>query len=139
MQLSIELVLGPGAANFLGALAAGDATPRSLDQDVPLMASSSALQDGAHTVWDLPATLRVPIMERARCFPHMKHDMVAPPNDAAAANGEPDALDLYRKPSAITAVFASALAISNTFFGWAHGAVYHGLGLLLGSQRDLQR
>ena len=61
---------------------------------VGLAASSSALHEGAHTVCDLPATLRVPMSERARCLPHMKHDMVAPPKDAAAANGEPEALDL---------------------------------------------
>ena len=106
---------------------------------LPLVASSSALHDGAHTVCDLPATLRVPIKERARCLPHIKQDMVAPPNDAAAAKGEPDALDLYRRPSAITAVFASALAIGYTFFGCAHGAFYDGFGLLLGGEGHLQR
>jgi hypothetical protein len=57
-------------------------------------ASSSALHDGAHTAWDLPRTLRVPISERARCLPHIKHDMVAAPKDVVAANGEPDTLDL---------------------------------------------
>ena len=57
-------------------------------------ASSSALQEGEHTAWDLPSTLRVPIIERARCLPHMKHDMVAAPKDVVAANGEPDTLDL---------------------------------------------
>lgn len=70
-------------------LAAGVAALR-----VGLDASSSALHEGAQTVCDLPATLRVPMSERARCLPHMKHDMVAPPKDAAAANGEPEALDL---------------------------------------------
>jgi hypothetical protein len=57
-------------------------------------ASSSPLQEGEHTAWDLPSTLRVPIRERARCFPHMKHDMVAAPNDVVAAKGEPETLDL---------------------------------------------
>ena len=57
-------------------------------------ASSSALHDGEHTAWDFPSTLRVPISERARCLPHMKHDMVAAPNEVVAANGEPDTLDL---------------------------------------------
>ncbi len=79
------------------------------------MASSSALQEGEHTACALPSTFRVPISERARCLPHMKQDMVAPPNDAAAAKGEPDTLDLYRNPSGRTAVFASALAIGRTF------------------------
>ena len=59
-----------------------------------LVASSSALHEGEHTACDLPSTLRVPICERGRCLPHMKHDMVAEPNDADAANGEPDTLDL---------------------------------------------
>jgi hypothetical protein len=58
------------------------------------VASSSALQEGAHTAWDLPKTFRVVINERALCLPHKKHDMVAPPKDAAAMNGEPDTLDL---------------------------------------------
>lgn len=102
-----------------------------------LDASSSALQEGAQTVCDFPATLRVPISERARCFPHMKHDMVAPPKDAAAANGEPDALDLYRRPSAITAVFASALAMRYTFFRWAHSAFDGCFGLQLCRKRSL--
>jgi len=57
-------------------------------------ASSSALHEGAHTAWDLPSTFRVPIMERARCLPHIKHDMVAAPKDVVAANGDPDTLDL---------------------------------------------
>ena len=47
-----------------------------------------------HTAWDLPSTLRVPICERGRCLPHIKHDMVAAPKDADAANGDPDTLDL---------------------------------------------
>jgi hypothetical protein len=63
-------------------------------QDDPFSVASSSLHDGAQTVCDLPATLRVPISERGRCLPHMKQDMVAPPNDAAAAKGEPEALDL---------------------------------------------
>jgi hypothetical protein len=36
----------------------------------------------------------VPISERARCLPHMKHDMVAAPKDVVAAKGEPDTFDL---------------------------------------------
>ena len=44
--------------------------------------------------WDLPSTFLVVMSERARCLPHKKHDMVAPPKDAAAMNGEPDTLDL---------------------------------------------
>lgn len=104
-----------------------------------LVASSSALQEGAQTVCDFPATLRVPMSERARCLPHMKHDMVAPPKDAAAANGDPEALDLYRRPSAITAVFASALAIGKTFSWGAHRAFYGCSGLQFGRQRGLQR
>ena len=75
------------------------------------MASSSALQVGEQTAWDLPNTLRVVINERARCLPHKKHDMVAPPNDAAAMNGEPDTFDLYRNPSGKTVVFDSAFAM----------------------------
>ena len=58
------------------------------------MASSNALHEGEQTACALPSTLRVPISERALCLPHMKQDMVAPPKDAAAANGEPDTLDL---------------------------------------------
>jgi len=57
-------------------------------------ASSSALHEGEHTGWDLPATLRDPIRERRRCLPHMKHDMVDAPKDAAAPKGEPEALVL---------------------------------------------
>ncbi len=60
----------------------------------PAKAWSSSLHDGEHTAWALPNTLRVPINERDLCLPHIKQDMVAPPNDAAAANGEPDTLDL---------------------------------------------
>jgi hypothetical protein len=69
------------------------------------------LHEGEHTAWDLPSTLRVVINERALCFPHRKHDMVAPPKDAAAIKGEPDTLDLYRNPSGRTVVFDSAFAI----------------------------
>lgn len=58
------------------------------------VASSSALQDGAQTACDLPNTLRVVIKDRARCLPHKKHDIVAPPKDAAAINGDPETLDL---------------------------------------------
>jgi hypothetical protein len=56
--------------------------------------SSSALHEGAQTVWDLPSTWRVRNCDRTRCFPHMKQDMVAPLNDAEARNGEPGAFDL---------------------------------------------
>ena len=56
--------------------------------------ASSSLHEGAHTACDLPSTLRVPINERARCLPHMKHDMVAAPNEVVAANGDPETLDL---------------------------------------------
>lgn len=59
-----------------------------------LLASSSALQDGAHTAWDLPRILRELNWERGRCLPHKKHDIVAAPNEVAAVNGEPDTLDL---------------------------------------------
>ena len=41
-----------------------------------------------------PSTWRVRICERSRCLPHMKHDMVAPLNEAEARNGEPEGLDL---------------------------------------------
>lgn len=58
------------------------------------VASSNALQDGEHTAWDLPSTFLVVMSERARCLPHKKHDMVAPPKDAAAMNGDPETLDL---------------------------------------------
>lgn len=56
--------------------------------------SSSSLQDGAHTAWALPSTFLVPIIERGRCLPHMKHDMVALPKDVVATKGEPETLDL---------------------------------------------
>jgi hypothetical protein len=56
--------------------------------------SSSPLHVGAQTAWALPKTLRVPIMERGRCLPHMKHDMVALPKEVVATKGEPDTLDL---------------------------------------------
>ena len=58
--------------------------------DVPFILDRAS----EHTAWDLPSTLRVPIRARARCLPHMKHDMVAAPKDVVAANGEPDTLDL---------------------------------------------
>ena len=56
--------------------------------------SSSPLHDGAQTACALPNTLRVPIIERGRCLPHMKHDMVALPKEVVATNGEPETLDL---------------------------------------------
>ena len=56
--------------------------------------ASSSLHVGAQTACDFPSTLRVPISERARCLPHIKHDIVAAPNEVVAANGEPDTLDL---------------------------------------------
>lgn len=59
-----------------------------------LSCSSSSLHDGAHTAWALPNTFLVPIMERGRCLPHMKHDMVALPKEVVATKGEPDTLDL---------------------------------------------
>jgi hypothetical protein len=66
----------------------------SIQRGAVAAASSRALQEGAHTAWDLPSTFLVVMSERARCLPHKKHDMVAPPKDAAAMNGEPDTLDL---------------------------------------------
>ena len=59
-----------------------------------LSCSSSSLHDGAHTAWALPNTFLVPIMERGRCLPHMKHDIVALPKEVVATKGEPDTLDL---------------------------------------------
>ena len=59
-----------------------------------LSVRSSSLQDGAQTAWALPSTLRVPIMERGRCLPHIKHDMVALPKEVVATKGEPETLDL---------------------------------------------
>ncbi len=59
-----------------------------------LFASSSALQEGEHTAWDLPRIFLETIWERARCLPQRKHDMVAAPKDVAAVKGEPDTLDL---------------------------------------------
>jgi len=56
--------------------------------------SSKPLQEGAQTAWALPSTLRVPIIERGRCLPHMKHDMVALPKEVVATKGEPETLDL---------------------------------------------
>ena len=76
------------------------------------------MQDGEHTACDLPRTFRVVINERARCLPHKKHDMVAPPNDAAAMKGEPDTLDLYRNPSGNTVVFDSAFAMKVPSLAW---------------------
>ena len=66
-----------------------------------LSASSSALHEGAHTTCDLPSTLRVPIWERGLCLPHKKQDMVDCPLNALALvlKGEPETLDLYRRPS----------------------------------------
>ena len=64
------------------------------------MASSSALQEGAHTACDLPRIFLETICERARCLPHMKQDMVAAPNDVAALFNlgvlRADGLDLER-------------------------------------------
>ena len=59
-----------------------------------LSVRSSSLHEGAQTAWALPRTLRVPIMERGRCLPHMKHDMVALPKEVVATKGEPETLDL---------------------------------------------
>lgn len=56
--------------------------------------SSKPLHEGAQTACALPNTLRVPIIERGRCLPHMKHDMVALPNEVVATKGEPETLDL---------------------------------------------
>lgn len=73
--------------------------------------SSMALQLGAHTACALPNTLRVFINERVRCLPHKKQDIVALPSDAPALKGEPEGLDLYRRPSASTAVLTSGFAM----------------------------
>ena len=54
----------------------------------------SAVQEGEHTTWFLPSNLRDFSIERARCLPHKKQDMVAAPNELAAANGDPGVLDL---------------------------------------------
>ena len=59
-----------------------------------LSCSSSSLQDGAQTACALPSTFLVPIMERGRCLPHMKQDMVALPKEVVATKGEPETLDL---------------------------------------------
>ena len=59
-----------------------------------LEASSSALQDGEHTAWDLPKIFLDTICERARCLPQRKQDIVAAPKEVAAVKGEPDTLDL---------------------------------------------
>jgi hypothetical protein len=56
--------------------------------------SSKPLQEGAQTACALPSTLRVPIIERGRCLPHMKHDMVALPKEVVATKGDPETLDL---------------------------------------------
>ena len=74
--------------------AADDAAAAAEAAAAASSASSSPLQEGEQTAWDLPSTFRVPINERARCLPHMKHDMVAAPNEVVAAKGEPDTLDL---------------------------------------------
>ena len=57
-------------------------------------ASSSALQEGAHTVCDLPSTRRDRNWARGRCLPHKKQDIVAPLKEPEAWKGEPGALDL---------------------------------------------
>ena len=41
--------------------------------------------------------------------------MVAAPNEVAAVNGDPDTLDLYRRPSATILVLVSAFAIGADF------------------------
>ena len=58
------------------------------------LASSSALHDGEHTACARPSTLRVFIIERGRCLPHRKHDIVAAPKVLVALNGEPGVFDL---------------------------------------------
>ena len=61
---------------------------------IHLIASSSALQDGAQTACDFPRIFFETIWDLALCLPHKKHDMVAAPKDVAAVNGDPDTLDL---------------------------------------------
>jgi hypothetical protein len=77
--------------------------------------ASSSLHEGAQTAWALPSTFLVPIIDRGRCFPHKKHDIVALPKEVVATKGEPETLDLYLRPSGRTAVLVSVLATGFTF------------------------
>ena len=52
----------------------------------------ASAQDGEHTICDLPSSLRAFSIERVRCLPHRKHDIVLAPNAPADAKGEPDTL-----------------------------------------------
>ena len=52
----------------------------------------ASAQDGEHTICDLPSSLRAFSIERVRCLPHRKHDIVLAPNAPADAKGEPETL-----------------------------------------------
>lgn len=56
---------------------------------------------GAQTFCDFPNSLRVIKLARGLCLPHRKQDMVDCPLNALALvlKGEPETLDLYRRPS----------------------------------------
>ena len=58
-----------------------------------LSCSSSSLQLGEQTGWDLPSNFFDLSIARGRCLPHRKHDMVAAPKEEVAAKGEPGALE----------------------------------------------
>ena len=67
--------------------------PPGLDQPLLLSCSSSSLQEGAQTGWDLPSSFLDFSKARGRCLPHRKHDIVAAPNEEVAAKGEPGAFE----------------------------------------------
>lgn len=59
----------------------------------PEAAYGAVLHDGAHTTCDFPMNLRVVMVERTRCVPHKKHDMVEVLKGAITLNGEPLTFD----------------------------------------------
>jgi hypothetical protein len=55
--------------------------------------SLATLHDGSQTAWDFPINFRVPMLERLRCVPHRKHDIVEVLKLMAPVKGEPLTFD----------------------------------------------
>jgi hypothetical protein len=62
--------------------------------------------------------LRVAMVERIRCVPHKKHDMVVELKFATAIKGEPLTLDWYRNPSSRILVLLGGLDMPGFYRRW---------------------
>jgi hypothetical protein len=75
---------------------------RAALQDEPATPPGARLQprsavtsrhDGEQTIWIRPSSLRDFSIERGRCLPHRKHDIVVVPSEPTAEKGEPGVFD----------------------------------------------